>query len=116
MGSHLFHLHASSRPPPICRLSAYSSTLIRRYSQPSKESGGHEMERAPSTAEEFQRVAEEFERVAEAKARQGVASQTIEKARNGTEEAALGDSAVESVKEKYKESPDAGNFHKTGDE
>ena len=76
------------------------------------------MERAPSTAEEFERVAEEFKRVAEAKARQGIASQTVEKAHDGTEEeeAALRDSTVESVKEKYKESPGAGNFHKTGDE
>ena len=90
--------------------------LSQRYSKPSKESGAHEKERAPSTAEEFERVAEEFERVAEAKARQGVASQTIEKAHDGTGEAALEDSTVESVKEKYKESPGAGNFHKTGDE
>ncbi|GFZ12542.1 hypothetical protein Acr_23g0009270 [Actinidia rufa] len=72
----LVHLLSLRAPPLISQLSAYSSTLIMKYSQPSKESSGQEMERAPSTAKEFERVAEEYERVAKAKARQGVASQT----------------------------------------
>lgn len=84
-------------------------------SQPSKESDGHRMERARTTAEEFERVAEEFEKVAEAKARQ----ETIGKAHNGKQEAAIGDSRVESAKEKYEEEEEPvgkGHFQKTGDE
>lgn len=84
-------------------------------SQPSKESDGHRMERARTTAEEFERVAEEFEKVAEAKVRQ----ETIGKAHNGKQEAAaIGDSRVESAKEKYEEEEPVGkgHFQKTGDE
>lgn len=89
-------------------------------SQPSKESDGHRMERARTTAEEFERVAEEFEKVAEAKAHQ----ETIGKAHNGRQEAAagIGDSRVESAKEKYEEEEEEpvavgkGHFQKTGDE
>lgn len=63
------------------------------------------VERAASTAEEFRRVAEE-------KTRQGFASQTIEKAEDGFQEAIAGDSNFESVKESFKEPLGKGNFHK----
>lgn len=50
-------------------------------------------ERAPSTAEEFQRVAEEKAK----EAKEGVASQNVGKSHEGT----IGDSKVESVKNRY---------------
>ena len=56
-------------------------------------------ERAPSTAEEFERVAEEKKAK---EAQKGVASQSIGKAIDGAEEASLGKSKVESVKNRYK--------------
>lgn len=70
-----------------------------------KEEGRHEQgmaERAPSTAEEFQRVAEE-------KTRQGFASQTVEKAEDVSQGAAMPDSTSASVKEGFKAPPNAGN-------
>lgn len=56
-------------------------------------------ERAPSTAEEFERVAEEKAK----EFQKGVPSQTIGKAIDGAEEASTGNSKVDSVKNKYKE-------------
>ncbi|QCD78275.1 hypothetical protein DEO72_LG1g1907 [Vigna unguiculata] len=56
-------------------------------------------ERAPSTAEEFERVAEEKKAK---EAQKGVASQTLGKAIDGAEEAAIGKPKVESVKNRYK--------------
>ena len=56
-------------------------------------------ERAPSTAEEFERVAEEKKAK---EAQKGVASQSIGKAIDAAEEASLGKSKVESVKNRYK--------------
>ncbi|KAL1815327.1 hypothetical protein ACET3Z_017901 [Daucus carota] len=61
--------------------------------------------RAPSTADEFKRVAEE-------KAKQGVRSQTVEKAEDATLEATIGDSSdFESIKETYKEPVGKGKSH-----
>ncbi|KAG8386174.1 hypothetical protein BUALT_Bualt03G0121600 [Buddleja alternifolia] len=84
-----------------------------RYTQRKKEDiSGHVVEeRAPSTAEEFERVAEE-------KSRQGFASQTTEKAADGAVEATVeDDSTFESVKEAQKEFPPGkGDFHKKGHE
>lgn len=51
-------------------------------------------ERAPSTAEEFQRVAEERAR----ETKEGVASQNVDKLYDGAEEGTVGDSKVGSVK------------------
>ncbi|RDX80108.1 hypothetical protein CR513_39360, partial [Mucuna pruriens] len=51
-------------------------------------------ERAPSTAEEFQRVAEEKAR----EAKEGVASQNVSKSYDGAQEATIADSKVQSVK------------------
>ena len=56
-------------------------------------------ERAPSTAEEFERVAEEKKAK---EAQKGVASQSLGKAIDGAEEASIGKSKVESVKNRYK--------------
>ncbi|KAL2245349.1 uncharacterized protein LOC105174823 isoform X2 [Sesamum indicum] len=114
MGGHLLSLYSSSQASRIKRLTAtLPISICRRYSEGKQESintvhGGVDQERAPSTAQEFKRVAEE-------KARQGFASQTVEKAQDGAEEAVVGDSTFESVKEAYKEAP-AGDFRKTGDE
>jgi len=55
-------------------------------------------ERAPSTAEEFQRVAEE-----KTNGTQKVKSQTADKAIDAAEEATKGNSRIENVKNKYKE-------------
>ncbi|KAK4398477.1 hypothetical protein Sango_1323200 [Sesamum angolense] len=120
VGHHLLSLYSSSQASRIKRLTATATlpiSICRRYSEAKQESihtaghGGVDQERAPSTAEEFKRVAEE-------KACQGFASQTVEKAQDGAEEAVVGDdSTFESVKEAYKESPSAaGDFRKTGDE
>ncbi|KAL0443426.1 UNVERIFIED_CONTAM: hypothetical protein Slati_2065300 [Sesamum latifolium] len=118
MGGHLLlSLYSSSQASRIKRLTATLPISIyrRRYSSEGKQESIHtggtvDQERAPSTAEEFKRVAEE-------KARQGFASQTVEKAQDGAEEAVVGDSTFESVKEAHKESPfAAADFRKTGDE
>lgn len=74
-----------------------SEISIKRYSSQGSKGEHHHGhtyigERAPSTAEEFRRVAEE-KRKAEEKpkvAEQGVASQTADKAYDGTEEAIWG--------------------------
>ncbi|KAK4439839.1 hypothetical protein Salat_0318800 [Sesamum alatum] len=115
MGGHLLSLYSSSQASRIKRLTATLPISIRRYSSQGKKerntAGYGVEERAPSTAEEFKRVAEE-------KARQGFASQSVEKAQDGAEEAVVGDSTFESVKEAHKEypGPGRGDFHKTGDE
>lgn len=68
-------------------------------------------ERAPSTAEEFERVAEEKER----KAKQGIASQTTDKACDAAaDEASMADSNVGSVKNKYKEHEPSSDYRRTG--
>ncbi|XAR56727.1 hypothetical protein NMG60_11037310 [Bertholletia excelsa] len=103
MGGHVLYLYSSRRAAWVKRLSAFFPSPIRRYTKDS-------MEKAPT-------VAEEFERVAEAKSRQGFTSQTVEKARDGTEEAGMGESSTkETVKGKYKEPVGKGDFHETGNE
>ena len=67
-------------------------------------------DRAPSTAEEFQRVAEE-----KAKAQQSIANQTVDKTYDGTKEATVGDSKVESVKNRYKEHEPGADYRVRGD-
>ncbi|KAM1873581.1 hypothetical protein ACFX13_007396 [Malus domestica] len=109
MGGHIFLLRAfssRSRSTILKSLAAchYTTNQPREQGEHHHGHTGIE-ERAPSTAEEFKRVAEE-KRKAEEKlkvAEQGVASQTADKAYDGTEEAILGDSNVESVKNRYKE-------------
>ena len=73
---------------------------IKNYGQASKGKHSRLMEeRAPSTAEEFERVAEEKKAK---EAQKGVASQSLGKAIDGAEEASIGKSKVESVKNRYK--------------
>ncbi|KAK2987026.1 hypothetical protein RJ640_004752 [Escallonia rubra] len=111
MAGNLVNLYMSSRASPAKRLTTYFPNHVRKYNQASKESSGHGVEeKAPSTAEEFQSIAkekerkiEECKRVSEEKERQGVSSQTVEKAQDG-------------VKERCKEPIGKGNFHKRGDD
>lgn len=75
---------------------------MQRLSEARKAKERHidkEAQRAPSTADVIERVAEEKLRAAE----QGIGSQTFDKAYDGAEEAALGDSKVESAKKRYEE-------------
>ncbi|KAK9269572.1 hypothetical protein L1049_001348 [Liquidambar formosana] len=110
MGGLVLLLYTSSRPSLMRPFTACLHEPIRRYNQASKENISHGIEeRAPSIAQEFQRVAEE-------KAHQGVASQTIEKAFEAAEEATSGDSNPESVKQKYKKTRGNESHHKTGDD
>lgn len=68
--------------------------INQNYGQPSNGDRSRLMEeRAPSTAEEFQRVAEE-------KARERMASQNV-KSYEGVQEATIGDSKIEGVKNKF---------------
>ncbi|XP_014521859.1 uncharacterized protein LOC106778415 isoform X2 [Vigna radiata var. radiata] len=94
-GTQFFNLSRSSLAKPSRPL-LYNP--IKNYGQGSKGRGLME-ERAPSTAEEFERVAEE-KKVKEAQ--KGVPSQTFGKAVDGAEEAVIGKQKVESVKNRYK--------------
>ncbi|KAI3673822.1 hypothetical protein L6452_39952 [Arctium lappa] len=113
----LYLLYTSSVRPPASTpyFIAPPPFLIRKgYSQESSSKGnnGHETmthERAPSTLEEFKRLEED-------KASQGVASQTVEKGKNGVVEAATGDGSFESVKESFKETVGVGDFRRPGEE
>ncbi|XP_052178703.1 uncharacterized protein LOC127792291 [Diospyros lotus] len=113
MGTHLtpWLLRSSCRASPIIRFSATLSTPIRRYSKKQSGAGGHrvDIEKARTTAEEFEKVAEE-------KARQGFASHTSEKAGDAAEEAVAGEATVDRVKERYMEPPGKGNFDKPKDD
>ncbi|KAK2639817.1 hypothetical protein Ddye_027612 [Dipteronia dyeriana] len=80
-------------------LIAYVYKPFKRYSKESRSCSHNVEERAPSTAEEFKRVAEEKLRAA----KQGVASQTSEKLYDGAEEATIGDSKSDSIKNRIKE-------------
>ncbi|KAL8470055.1 hypothetical protein ACS0TY_032792 [Phlomoides rotata] len=95
MGAALYSANQASR---IKRLTALNLRFsVRRYKQQQGKSDGVHEERAPSTAEEFERVAEEKSRLH--------ATQTPpEKAQ---------DDAADSVKEAP---PGKGNFDKTGDQ
>ncbi|KAK7305161.1 hypothetical protein VNO77_43061 [Canavalia gladiata] len=91
--------HASSRSSLVKPSRPLFYNPIKNYGQANKGKQSRLMEeRAPSTAEEFERVAEE-----KAKAQKGVASQTLDKASDAAEEATIGNSNVESVKNRYKE-------------
>ncbi|PQM39186.1 uncharacterized protein Pyn_02909 [Prunus yedoensis var. nudiflora] len=89
---------------PLRTFSSRSSSLLRSLTACHNQQGRAQQphyieERAPSTAEEFKRVAEEKLK----KAEQGVASQTVDKTCDVTEETTLGDSSVDSVKNRYKQ-------------
>ncbi|XP_027333212.1 uncharacterized protein LOC113848048 [Abrus precatorius] len=96
-----FHslLHATSRSSLGKPNRPFLNNTIKNYGQASNGNRSRLMEeRAPSTAEEFQRVAEE-------KAREGVASKKVDKSYDNAEkEGIIGDSKDESVKNRYKDS------------
>ncbi|KAK4771136.1 hypothetical protein SAY87_031668 [Trapa incisa] len=87
-----------------CGPSAYCSSMRCSHQD-------HVEERAPSTAEEFERMAEE--RLRES-GQQGVAGQTVEKAHDGTEETVSADPNIESVKNRQKEHEETDNHARTG--
>ncbi|KAI4307968.1 hypothetical protein L6164_031092 [Bauhinia variegata] len=89
-------LSVSNSPSSLVKPSRpFFYNLIMRYGQATKENSSRlmEAERAPSIAEEFERVAEEKAK----EANQGVASQTTDKALEGAQEA-----TTKSVKGKFK--------------
>ncbi|XP_047169557.1 uncharacterized protein LOC124838083 isoform X1 [Vigna umbellata] len=96
-GTQFFNLSRSSLAKPSRPLLYNPIKACQNYGQGSK--GRLMEERAPSTAEEFERVAEE-KKAKEAK--KGVASQSLGKAIDGAEEAVIGKQNVESVKNRYK--------------
>ncbi|CAN6560604.1 unnamed protein product [Malus baccata var. baccata] len=106
MAGHIFTLHtfpSRSRSTVLKSLAACHYATKQRYSSQGSKGEHHGSidieERAPSMAEEFKRMAEEKLKAAE----QGLASQTVDKTYDGTEETTLGDSNVHSVKNRYKE-------------
>ncbi|ESW14320.1 hypothetical protein PHAVU_008G270800 [Phaseolus vulgaris] len=99
VGGH-FHtiLHATSRSSLLKSTTSkplFFNSTVKNYGQASNGNRRRLMEeRAPSTAEEFQRVAEERAR----ETKEGVASQNVDKLYDGAEEGTVGDSKVGSVK------------------
>ncbi|KAK7316792.1 hypothetical protein RJT34_00509 [Clitoria ternatea] len=84
---------------------------IKNYGQANKGNHSRLMEeRAPSTAEEFERVAEERAKEAE----KGVASQTVDKTIDAAEEATIGNSKLESVKNRYKKHEPGSDYNRRG--
>lgn len=93
--------------------------ILQRYGQVSKDDHHERVTevKAPSLADEFQRVAEEKAKAAEKDARvadQGVASQTAAKAFDGTEEAVSFHGDVEATKEKYKDHEPGSDYRRRG--
>ncbi|CAH2069900.1 unnamed protein product [Thlaspi arvense] len=93
-------------PKLISKPNRRSSCLYSLYLKRGSASGGREEGRAPSTAEEF--------------TRQGVASQTVEKAYDGATVAAnvSGDSEaeMEKVREEFQEKEEGRDYHKKGND
>ncbi|XP_065864628.1 uncharacterized protein [Euphorbia lathyris] len=111
MGSSNIFLNSNLiRPISIMRPYLYTYNPIKRYSK-SEDGGEKEMERAPSLAQEFKRVEEEKIEAIHAEEKQGLASQTTDKAYDGAEEAAV-DGDVDSVKERYKEHQPGADYHR----
>ncbi|XP_054819706.1 uncharacterized protein LOC129318780 [Prosopis cineraria] len=102
--SHFLTLRSSIAKPTT---RSFLFNPIKNFGQSSK--GNHRVEeRAPSTAEEFERVAEEKAR----EAKQGVASQTTDEAFDAAGEAAS--SNVGSAKKGYKEHEHGTDYRGTG--
>ncbi|PWA46930.1 hypothetical protein CTI12_AA432190 [Artemisia annua] len=93
-------------PPPFCICKGYIHESSRA-NHSTDETIDHQ--RAPSTFEEFKRLEEE-------RASHGVASQTIEKAKDGFLEAVTGNDDPESIKESFKEDVGVSNLDKTGNQ
>ncbi|KAK1396980.1 hypothetical protein POM88_006843 [Heracleum sosnowskyi] len=99
---------------------AFHNIIIQKYSNNGGEEStnkpvdGHEKQerlpRAPSTAEQFEKVAQE-------KAKHGVERQTVDKAEDAIEEATIGESSQfeHIIKETYKGPVGKGISHKTED-
>ncbi|KAE9606366.1 hypothetical protein Lal_00013608 [Lupinus albus] len=86
-------LYATSRSSLVKRRSPFYN-CIKNYGQAMNGNGGRWIEeRAPSTAEEFQRIAEE--KVKEAQ--QGMVAKTF-----GAQDATIGDTKIESAKNRFK--------------
>lgn len=85
--------------------------FVQKYNQASKRHNNKE-ERAPSTAEVIEKMAEEKLR----KADQGVASQVFDKTYDVTEEATLGESKLDSVKNRYMEDEPGVDSRRRGDD
>ncbi|XP_061363922.1 uncharacterized protein LOC133307427 [Gastrolobium bilobum] len=111
-GKFLTLLHASSRSSLVKPTRPFFYNPIKNYGQANKDKHGRLMEeRAPSTAEEFKRVAEEKAK----ESQQGVASQTADKTYDAAEEVTIGNSKVESVKNRYKEHEPGSDYHRRGE-
>lgn len=104
----------SSRPSSIKPLTAYLYKPLKRYSREGASNKDQNIssnvhlhperhERAPSTAEEFKRVAEEKLRAASVKGY------------DGAEEATVGDSNVDSVKNRFEEHEQGADYRRRGD-
>ncbi|CAJ1971435.1 unnamed protein product [Sphenostylis stenocarpa] len=94
-----FHtlLHATSRSSLLKSSSSkpFLNNTIKNYGQASNGNRSRLMEeRAPSTAEEFERVAREKAR----ETKEGVATQNVAKLYDGAQDGTIGDSKVGSVK------------------
>ncbi|KAL8147777.1 uncharacterized protein LOC141707992 [Apium graveolens] len=102
-------------------IQGYSNYNGGEESTINKPTDGHEnqvrLPRAPSTAEQFERVAQEkanYERVVQDKAKHGVVSQTVDKAEDALEDATIGDSSdFEFIKETYKQPFGKATSHNT---
>lgn len=90
--------------------------MLQRYGKDNRlRDERHVMEeRAPSTAEEFERVAEEKQKLKAAE--QGVSSQTGDKLNDVAEEATIGESKVEAVKKRFEKHEEGVDYRRTGDD
>lgn len=122
MGGLIILYFKSSRPSSIKPWTAYLYKPLKRYSSEGASSKDQNIgssvrlhperhERAPSTAEEFERVAEEKLRAAD----QGVASRTSDEVRDGAEGATGGDSNVGSGKNRLQEHEQGADYRRRGD-
>ncbi|KAK7287565.1 hypothetical protein RIF29_00846 [Crotalaria pallida] len=110
-GNFLTLLHTTSRSSIFSPARPFFYNPIKNYGEANKGNHGRlTEERAPSTAEEFDRVAEEKAKETE----KGVASQTVHKAYDGAEEA-IGGPNAESVKDRYKEHEPKADYRKRDD-
>ncbi|KAH7546777.1 hypothetical protein FEM48_Zijuj01G0237300 [Ziziphus jujuba var. spinosa] len=109
MGGYIFLSNTIFSKPSIFKPSTPCLfNPIKRLSEARKAKGA---EKAPSTADVIKSVAEEKLRAAE----QGVASQTSDKTYDGAEEATLGDSKVQSAKERLEEHEPGVDYRRRGD-
>ncbi|KDO62111.1 hypothetical protein CISIN_1g033183mg [Citrus sinensis] len=119
MRGFIFLYFKSSRPSSSKPLTAYLYKPFKRYGSEGASNKDQNISslhperhgRAPSIAEEFERVAEEKLRAAG----QGVASQTKDKVYDGAEESTRGGSNVDSVKNRFEEHEQGADYRGRGD-